>query len=80
MTYDYDTWNTPPPLSRTRGMFMPMENYDALVRKAEAADAYCAARKANEDAQPSYWMDALAEVDRTWHDLLVACGYEDVEA
>lgn len=46
------------------------------VAIAEAARAYVAARKRNEEAEPADWERRLCDVDYSWHRLLVACGVE----
>lgn len=49
----------------------------SLKRKADAADAYVAARVANDGATVDNWNTALARVDNAWHDLRIACGFGD---
>lgn len=48
---------------------------DAAI--VDAAHAYLEARRKNEAAEPVDWERARAEVDRTYRDLLVACGYDE---
>jgi hypothetical protein len=38
----------------------------------QAAIDYVAARRRNEAAEPKDWTGALVEVDRCWHELLIA--------
>jgi hypothetical protein len=46
-----------------------------LSKLEQAAVDYVAARRRNEAAEPKDWTAALVEVDRCWHELLVAAEH-----